>query len=175
MKYKILNLMFSSILVISLFIISLIYFVEKDKIIINYEKELPFNINQNEIIDNGFHIKLNNIDISYKGIDVASIKKIDIFIYFYINYVNIENISIKKEFKNIFPYEISKVELNNNIFKPYYINIIYDDKYGKIKGEVDVSNNKINLKIEPSSKFKEKTILNNLKKENGVYFYEYSY
>ncbi|WP_072682460.1 hypothetical protein [Arcobacter sp. LA11] len=169
---------FKTILLISVFFISLLIFLPKESLYNLLEKELyKHNIIISEEVRNEelFSLNINSSEVYYDGINTALIQNANISTYLIFSKVNIEKIRVSNSLKNFLPSKIERLELSHSIinFNSIKINSIGD--FGEFKGSYSLFDKKVLGELIPSTlmKTKYRNILNQFKLKDGKYYYEY--
>jgi hypothetical protein len=119
------------------FIIFVFIFTNKEFIYFKLENELAKNsITLNEKIESKINgVKLSNIEVYFKNLKIADIKKADLSIDIYKNSLILENLKLNSE-------EIKNLEIKYSIFNPFMIDIVSS----KLNGYIDLKNRKLFVK-----------------------------
>jgi hypothetical protein len=156
--------------------LSIIIFTPKRAIYYKIEQELSkkgVKINEKNIIDGLFSLKIEGLDIYFKGIKIAYVKEINIFTTIISSKIDITNIKVDDSFKAMLPQDISYVKINHNVSSPFIIPIDINGSFGTIEGKTDIKKRKVRLNfvstydIEVFKKF--------LKKDKEGWYYETSF
>lgn len=119
------------------FIIFVFIFTNKEFIYFKLENELAKNsITLNEKIESKINgVKLTDIEVYFKNLKIADIKKADLSIDIYKNSLILENLKLNSE-------EIKNLEIKYSIFNPFMIDIVSS----KLNGYIDLKNRKLFVK-----------------------------
>jgi hypothetical protein len=173
------KIFFKVMLILVIFIYSLIYFLPKENIYYFALEKLENNkvsINTQNIKDDKFSLKLNNLIIFYNNIQALKISSMNFNIFLFNNNIQVSNIELDDMLKQFLPSKIKTLEINYSIFNPLFVTINADLIQAKAYGNVDISRKTIILNIKPSKKFLRmySKLLKNMKKQtNGEYRIEY--
>ena len=156
-----------------------LYFLAIDKL-----KQNKIDLVQNNINSDLFSLQLDKLKIYYENIAVSDISSIDLDLFLYQTNININKIVVDDSFKKFTPSKIDYININHSILNPLHITIDVKFKQGKAIGDIDLLNNKINLELKVSKRFKTeyRYLVKQLKyqKERStskeeVYSFEYKY
>ena len=120
-----------------IFIFSVFVFVDKEFLYFKLENELAKqNITINEKIHSKIDgIRLEDMKIYFKTLNVAEIKSADLSIDFFTNSLNLENIKLNSEV-------IKNLDIKYSLLNPFMIDITSK----KLNGYIDLKNRKISIK-----------------------------
>lgn len=174
------KLIFKIIFYIFLFIYLILAFLPKHEIYnfaLSKLQTYEVQIDSTSEKDKYFGFTIENANILFKDIKAANIENIDLSVLLYKNKINIQNISIAREFSKILPASINILNISHSILNPLFVNIELQGEEYKGHGTFDIVNNSIKFYFYPSNKFTKKyaTLLKQLKKiSDKEYIYEYS-
>lgn len=160
------------------FYITLILFLPKNEIVLYIDnKFLSKNeVKQNIQLENKiFGYSALNSRLMYQGNSIAQIKSIEINPYLVYNSIEISRIKLEGIVGGFFPSEIDKASIVYNITNPTKLSITIKGDFGNATGYLDIVAMKIHFEVVPSALMKKgySFILNNMKKSNEIYIYEY--
>ena len=156
-----------TLLFITGLILGIILFMPKENLFFtaqHYLKNQNLFINFQTINSSLFKLKLENVNIYYKGIDGVNIKQINILPLLFINKIYLKNINIFNNNANI--------EITYNIFSPFKMDIKGSSNFGEIKGDINLNKKHLKVYILNLKNDKLKTFL---KHNQKGYFYEQSF
>ncbi|PLY08330.1 MAG: hypothetical protein C0625_01725 [Arcobacter sp.] len=167
-----------TILLISIFFVSLLIFLPKENLYNLFEKELfKHNIVISEETRNEklFSLNINSSEVYYEGINTAFIEDIDIKTFLIFSEVNVKKISVSQSFKNFLPSKIEKLKISHSLIDFASIKIDSSGDFGEFKGTYSIFDKNISGELVPSKIMKSKysNILNQFKVKEGKYYYEY--
>lgn len=160
------------------FILALMYFVPKLSIYYLVEQEIQkygIVIDNEEVIDNGFSLSIQNAEINVKSINSASIKNVNIKIFGVYNNVLLQNIKLSSVAASMVPTDIEEVEITHSLFNPLHISAVANGGFGELEVDFDLLDMTLHLELLASKKMLSsyRGILRNLKKnKEGVYIYD---
>lgn len=163
---------------IVVFLFSLVYFFPKDNGI-NYIKEKyikQYKIDFTASIDDTFYdIKSTNTSLQYNKDTMAVAKEIVIKPYFLYNSIDINNIKLYGFAGGVFPTPIDNINIKYTILNPFAIELSGMGSFGMMNGKLDLRDLKLRIELKPSSLMINNyfIVLNQMKKENDIYIYEY--
>jgi len=160
------------------FILALIYFMPKESVYYYLEKELQKQkiiLSDEEIIDNGFSLQLNNTKLSYDSIESANVENINIKIFLVYNSLSVSNVRLLDVASSFVPLHVDTINIKYTIFNPLNIVAESNGEFGQASAEVNILDRNISMVLKPSPLMlkKYRATLRNLKKNKaGEYKYE---
>jgi len=160
------------------FILALIYFMPKESVYYYLEKELQKQkiiLSDEEIIDNGFSLQLNNTKLSYDSIESANVENINIKIFLVYNSLSVSNVRLLDVASSFVPLHVDTINIKYTIFNPLNIVAESNGEFGQASAEVNILDRNISMVLKPSLLMlkKYRATLRNLKKNKaGEYKYE---
>ena len=160
------------------FILALIYFMPKESVYYYLEKELQKQkiiLSDEEIIDNGFSLQLNNTKLSYDSIESANVENINIKIFLVYNSLSVSNVRLLDVASSFVPLHVDTINIKYTIFNPLNIVAESNGEFGQASAEVNILDRNISMVLKPSPMMlkKYRATLRNLKKNKaGEYKYE---
>jgi len=164
------------LIVIVVLWLSIIIFTPKRAIYFKLEEELVkkgIKINEKNIVDGLFSLKVEGLDIYFKGIKIAYVKEIDISTILLYSSINIKNIKVDDSFKAMLPQDISYVKINHSISNPFIIPLDINGSFARINGEVNIKKRKVRLNF--VSTYDIEILKRFLKKDKEGWYYETSF
>ena len=170
-KYTVFILFVMYIFLISFPKINFYYFIEKKL------QRSDILISNEEIEDNALSFIIKDAKIFYKNIKISNIDNIKIYPYLFSNQVNISNIKISSNFENFIPLNISNIDIKYNILNPIVVFLEAKGDFGTLSSQINLMDKNMLIYLSPSSLMKNNynNILNQMKKINGQYKYEYKF
>jgi len=127
-------------------------------------------INEKSIEEGLFSLKLKDVTVYVKGIDLIHIDKIDLFTLLFYNSVTIDNIIVDDVLHTSVPEHIVRVKAVYSLIKPWYVKLDTNGSFGVAKGKIKLKKKKVHLDLLEVNKIdKIKSIL---KKNEKGWFYE---
>ena len=151
---------------------ALVIFMPKKELYYALEHKLDdygIVLNEKEINENIFSLKIKDIDVYTEGIKMAHLDSIDFFTIIFYNTLDVSNVFIDSSLKSFVPLKIEKLDIVYNIINPLKVNIKTNGEFGKAVGYIDY-NRTIYLdfiEIKNIKSFKK-----NLKKNSNGWYYE---
>lgn len=159
------------------FIFALWVFLPKSNLYYLAEKKL-FEKNiimTNESINSGlFDFVVSDSMILYQNTKMLKIEDVKLESFIFYSSVKLSNLEILDKYKKEYPVITNSVDLTYSVINPLYIEIKANGEFGKVRGKLDLMNQKLHLILTASSlmKKKHKKILRKMKLEKGEYTYE---
>ncbi|MFT5659645.1 MAG: hypothetical protein ACI9TV_000267 [Sulfurimonas sp.] len=163
---------------ITFFILALMYFMPKVSSYYYVEQELEKHkiiLSHEEVLDNGFSLQLNHVDVSFDSIESASIQSVKVKVFVAYNSIYIEDITLESILGSFFPLHIKDAEMSYSIFKPLEVMAKANGDFGSASAEIHLLDRNISATIRPSKLMLQKykrTLLMMKKQENGEYIYD---
>ncbi len=160
------------------FILALIYFMPKESVYYYLEKELQKQkviLSDEEIIDSGFSLQLNNTKLSYDSIESANVENINIKIFLVYNSLSVSNVKLLDVASSFVPLQIDAINIKYTILNPLNIVAESNGEFGQANAKVNILDRNISIVLKPSQLMlkKYRATLRNLKKNKaGEYKYE---
>lgn len=163
-------------LVLIILWLSLIVFTPKRSIYYTLEKELALKgvkINEANIVDGFFSLKIEGLEVYFKGINIAHIKEVNLFTLLAFSSLDIQSIKLNESFKAMLPEEIKTLHISHRIDKPFVIPIDINGSFAKIQGEANIKKRKVRLNF--VSTYDIEILKRFLKKDKEGWYYETSF
>ena len=160
------------------FILALIYFMPKESVYYYLEKELQKQkviLSDEEIIDSGFSLQLNNTKLSYASIESANVENINIKMFLVYNSLSVSNVKLLDVASSFVPLQIDAISIKYTILNPLNIVAESNGEFGQANAKVNILDRNISIVLKPSQLMlkKYRATLRNLKKNKaGEYKYE---
>ena len=160
------------------FILALMFFMPKVSSYYYAEQELQKHkviLSNEELIDNGFSLQVNHINLSYDSIDSARVESLNVKLFLMYNIIKVEKIRLDSIVSSFFPVEVDTIIISHHIFNPLKVFASAEGEFGSAVVEVSVLDRNLSATIKPSEimlqKYK-KTLSMMKKQENGEYTYD---
>ena len=153
--------------------LSVVIFMPKSNLYYKLEEELSkkdIKLNEKLIDDGLFSLTIKDIDIYIKGINIASIKKIELFTLLFYTHISIDAVGLDESLKNIIAQDIEKSNIYHSILSPMNLTLDINSSIAQITGLVDLRTRKVRLDVEDSPNIK--IIKSLLKKDDKGWYYE---
>ena len=157
-------------------VISFYFFMPKKDIYYTMESYLsPYDIeiNEGDIDSNLLYLKLKDVNLFVKGIDISKIKDITIYPFFFYNKIIFSNISISNNIKSEIPIDIKSGYINYTLIDPLNASFYISGDFGVAKGYFSIQENKVYADIIEVKNIDK--IKRYLTKDNGGWHYEKSF
>ena len=129
----------------------------------------------NEILkENTFSLDVRNLHISVKGIDSATIKKVNFKFLILFNSIKFQNIELSSLVTSFVPAKINEINISYTLFNPLYLNAHGVGRFGDIKVKINLLKRELRAVLKPSQKMLRsyQNSLRNFKKDSkGEYVY----
>ena len=155
---------------------AVIVFMPKQELYYALEKRLAeqgIEINESRIDEGLFSLTLSDIHIYVKGIEVASIEKIDLFTLLVYSSVTIENMIFDDTLRSFVPQKIEKSLFVHSVLSPFKVSISTVGSFGVAEGRVDLKTRSVRIDLLDPKEIK--PIRSLLKKDDKGWYYESSF
>ena len=156
---------------------ALLLFMPKQELYFTLEEELAkqdIEINEEKIEEGIFSLNLINPVIYVKGIEIASVEKINIFTVIFYTNVHIQDLILDESLKSFAPQNIEVSNISYSVFAPFKANIEAKGSFGLLEGSVNLSEKNVRLDFNETTKELD-AIRPNLKKDEKGLYYETSF
>lgn len=156
--------------------LSLIIFMPKKALYYKLEEELlkqDIKLNEKMIDEGLFSLKIEDMSVYIKGINIASIKEINLFTLLIYTHISIESIGLDESFRAMMPQDIKMSNIYHTIDSPMDLVVDINSSIAQIDGIVDLKSRKVRLDIKESSNIA--IIKSLLKKDDKGWYYEKSF
>lgn len=153
--------------------LSVVMFMPKSNLYYKLEEELSkkdIKLNEKLIDDGLFSLTIKDVDIYIKGINIASIQKIELFTLLFYTHISIDAVGLDKSLKNIIAQDIEKSNIYHSVLSPMNLTLDINSSIAQITGLVDLRTRKVRLDVENSPNIK--IIKSLLKKDDKGWYYE---
>ena len=160
-----------------LFWFALLFFMPKEELFFALEKELKHYdvvINEERIESNLLSLNLINAQVYVKGIEVATIEKVNIFTLLFTTNINIKALKLDETLKSFAPQNIEVANLSHSILSPLHVSIEAKGSFGVLEGDVDLKTRTLRVDFTETTA-EIATIRGNLKKDEKGLYYETSF
>jgi len=166
----------NSLITVLLFWFAVIIFMPKQELYFALEEKLSkqgIEINETHIDEGLFSLKISGAKIYVKGIEVASIEKIEIFTLLVYSSVDIEKMLFDDSLKSFVPQEIEKSFFHYSILSPFKVFITTMGSFGLAEGTGDLKTHTVRIDLLDAKDIKASQSL--LKKDEKGWYYETSF
>lgn len=159
------------------FVFALVAFSPKSSVFYFGELQLQkfgVVISNESLNENLFSLNIQNLDISTKEIDTATIEEADITLLLIYNSVNLSDIQLSTLVESYLPSKIDSLDISYTLLNPLYVTAEGIGEFGEASANFSLKDRSIEVRLKPSkimfSKYK-KTLKMLKKSENGEYIY----
>jgi len=127
---------------------SMIVFMPKTELYHTIEKALAkedIRLNEVEIVEGLFSLKVNDITVYVKGIAIAHIDSVEFNTYLLYNTLTIKNIMVDESLHTQVPAQTDKIQLGHSIMSPLLLSVDSNGTFGSLLGEIHLDENKVKL------------------------------
>jgi len=159
------------------FIIALMYFTPKVSLYYFAETKVePFGVvvTEESVVDNGLRLSLKDAVITFKSIESAEVKNVDIAIFGLYNSIDVSSVTLASTVATFLPTDIKNINISYSILDPLNILASASGGFGEANAKVNILDKKLFLKLSPSKLMSKKyrsTLRNLNKSEDGGYEY----
>jgi len=162
------------------FVLALLVLFPKESAYNFLEQELAKNkviISDEARVSKSFGLDILDSKLYFEGIEVANTSKATVTTFLFFTKVKVKDIKLLDSFARMLPSPIIDIEIKHSVVKYDKLDVNANGLFGKLEGEVDVLNRKVNLELFPSKVMKStyRNVLRNFKLKDGRYIYEYNY
>jgi hypothetical protein len=160
------------------FIVMFLFFLPKENLYYALQKEAQkyaIGIIDASHKETAFGLKMQNILLVYKGVEVAKIQKVESSLYLFDNTIIAENVKLSSLVESYLPRDVKNIVVHYRLLQPLEASFTVKGDFGVAKGVFDINTREVRLYLKPSKIFLQqyKNSLTKLKKlENGEYSYE---
>jgi len=155
---------------------AILFFMPKQLLYYKLEEVLLQNdikINEEKIEEGLFSLTLYNSKVYVKGIQLATVEKIDFFTLLFYTKVDVNQLLLDESLKNMAPTEIYQIEATHAIWNPVYVSLDALGIFGKSNGQVSLLNKHLRMDLEDSKNID--MLKGSLQKDEKGWFYETSF
>lgn len=141
-------------------------------------KKFDVVISKESLQSSMLSLRLNDMQVSVKGIESAVVEEADITLLLLYNKIEVQNITLSSVAESFVPAKIESLDVSYTIFNPLEITLNAVGDFGEVEASVMLLDRNITLGLAPSKLMlsKHKNSLRIFKKnENGEYIYAKSF
>jgi len=156
--------------------VALIVFMPKEEFYFALEKVLAkqgIEINESQISEGLFSLKLHDLTVYAKGIKMATIQDVECFTLLFYTHVTISGVTVDKALKSMLPTKIEKLQFTHSVLDPLHVQIEGEGSFGTAMGTVGLTERKVHIDFEKSAKLG--TFRSHLKHGKEGWYYESTY
>jgi len=131
-------------------------------------------LSNEEIMDNGLSLSVNNIDVSFEEIETAKIESFNAKLFLVYNAITLKNIQLASIAASFLPVKVDSVTIKYTLLDPLKIVAHSSGEFGEAKAEIHLLDRNASALIKPSKLMLQKhgKTLSMMKKQvNGEYVY----
>jgi hypothetical protein len=155
---------------------ALIVFMPKEELYFSLEKVLAkqgIEINEAQISEGWFTLKLHELTVYAKGIKMANIQDVECFTLLFYTHIMVNGVTVDKALKSMLPTKIETLQLTHSVLSPLQVQIEGKGSFGVATGTIDLTARKIHIEFEKSAKLG--TFRSQLKHGKEGWYYESTY
>jgi hypothetical protein len=162
---------------VAFFMLSLMYFTPKESIYYFAEQTLKnykVVISDEAVIDRGFTLRLEHLDVYVESIESAKIDEVEIALFGLYNKVEAKNIFLSSVAASFLPVKIDDIQIVYSVLSPLKATLNAVGEFGEVHGVVNIKEKKVVLVLKPSKLMRSrytKTLRNLRKTADGEYEY----
>ncbi|MCF6244707.1 MAG: hypothetical protein L3J43_06690 [Sulfurovum sp.] len=152
---------------------AILFFMPKQTLYYKLEEILLKNdikINEKEIEEGLFSLKLRDSKVYVKGIQLATIKEIDFFTLLFYTNIEVNNLTLDESLKNMAPTQIDKLEVVHAVWNPLNITLDAVGSFGNLNGDVSLIERKIHIDFNETKNID--MLKGSLQQDEKGWFYE---
>jgi hypothetical protein len=155
---------------------AILFFMPKQELYYKAEELLlkqDIKINEKSIEEGLFSLTLLDAKVFVKGIELATVEKIEFFTLLFYTKVDVNNLILDASLKNIAPTNIDKVEIAHAIWNP--LNVAFDAQgpFGNVNGQASLLERHMRLDFNETEGIE--MLKASLKQDEKGWFYETSF
>ncbi|HIP28386.1 MAG TPA: hypothetical protein EYG82_04350 [Sulfurovum sp.] len=165
-----------SLIVLFVLWFTILFFMPKRALYYKLEAVLLQNdikINEKNIEEGLFSLTLHDSKVYVKGIQLATVEKIDFFTLFFYTNVEVEKLILDESLKNVAPTQIDEVEVTHAIWNPLNLSLDAQGSFGGIEGQVSLVDRHMRVDFNETKNIE--MLKANLKQDEKGWFYETSF
>lgn len=165
-----------TLLFILLLLMALIALMPKENLyftLVNMLSKERIGLNQAAISDQWYRLKLQDLKLSYDGIESAQAEVVSIMPLLVFNTIHATNVEASESFKKMFPFVAENVDIHYALWNYKEASISAQGDFGVLRGAANLLDRNIKLVLEPSQTFSKNPMLRQyFKKTEEGYVYE---
>jgi len=152
---------------------ALLLFMPKEELFFALEKELKHYdvvIDEERLEENLLSLNLVNAHIYVKGIEVATVEKMNIFTLLFTSNINIKALTLDDSLKSFAPQHIEVANISHSLLSPMHAHIEAKGSFGLLEGEIDLKTRTLRVDFTETTAEIAKIRANLKKDEKGLYY-----
>jgi len=165
-----------SLIVLFVLWFTILFFMPKRALYHKLEAVLLQNdikINEKNIEEGLFSLTLHDAKVYVKGIQLATVEKIDFFSLLFYTNVEVEKLILDESLKNVAPTQIDEIEVTHAIWNPLNLSLEAQGSFTAIEGQVSLVDR--NMRVDFNETKNIEMIKASLKQDEKGWFYETSF
>jgi len=159
------------------FLLALIVFLPKESLYYlaeNQIKQFDIIVSNESVKEQVLSLKIENLELSLKGIESATMESMDIELLLLYNVIEIKNISLSSVVDDYLPSRIERAKLFYTPFNPFILKATGEGEFGSFHASFNIVERNVTLILLPTKMMqkKYKKLLKQFKKsKTGEYIY----
>jgi len=152
---------------------AILFFMPKQALYYKLEEALlkyDIKINEKNIEEGLFSLTLHDSKVYVKGIQLATVEKIDFFTLLFYTKVEVHTLLLDESLKNMAPTEIDEVEVTHALWNPLNISVDAQGSFGNVEGDASLMDRHIRLDFNETKNIE--MLKGSLKQDEKGWFYE---
>jgi len=141
---------------ILLFWVFLVIFSPKNQLLYKAQNTLGdanITLSVRSTTDYGVVSRASDVIFGFTSDDVLETSGANVFVGLLYTHASFSEVKITPKMKTVLPITVDKLSVSHTIFMPSIVMIDSSGSFGKMKGDIDLKNKKITLKLEPTADF----------------------
>ena len=165
-----------SIIIFVIAWLTIIVMMPKQELYYKFEEELSKHgivLNEEEIDEGLFSLKLKQVTVYFKGIDVATIEEIQMTTLLFYNCMKVQILQVDDSLKTMVPQNTEEAKVTHALWAPLELSVEAIGSFGAMEGSVDLSERNMRLDFNESKSLQ--MLKPQLRKEEKGWVYETSF
>jgi len=155
---------------------AILFFMPKQALYYKLEEILLENdikINEKNIEEGLFSLTLHDSKVYVKGIELATIEKIDFFTLLFYTKVEVNKLVLDPSLKNVAPTHIDEIKIAHAIWNPLNVSLDAQGSFGNVNGQASLLERHIRVDFNETKNTE--MLKGSLKQDEKGWFYETSF
>jgi hypothetical protein len=156
--------------------LGILVFMPKQELYYKLEEEIAkqdIKLNEAKISEGLFSLTLNQVNVYYKGINVATIEEVDLCTMLFYSSIELRSLHMDDSLKTMVPQITEEALLSHSILSPLTISVDASGSFGSMAGKIDLSERTVRLDFNESKNIE--MLKPQLKQDEKGWFYETSF
>ena len=165
-----------SIIVLVITWAAVIILMPKQELYYMLEKELSKHeiiLNEQELDEGMFSLRLKQVTVYFKGINVAMIEEMKLTTLLFYSCVKVESLQVDDSLKTMVPQNTKEARVKHSVLSPLKLFVEANGSFGAMEGSIDLSERNIRLDFNESKHLE--MLKPQLRKEEKGWVYETSF